>query len=57
MDFFLGWATGAAAAMAVALVLGIGVGMQMEPGDLPFMGEEDDALTMSDGGFLPEDVL
>ena len=53
----LGWTTGAVAAMAVALVLGIGVGMQMEPGDLPYIMEDEDMLTMSDDGFLPEDVL
>ena len=57
IDFLLGWTTGAVAAMAVALVLGIGVGMQMEPGDLPYIMEDEDMLTMSDGGFLPEDVL
>ena len=57
LDVFMGWTAGAVAAMAVALVLGIGVGMQMEPGDLPYIMEDEDMLTMSDGGFLPEDVL
>jgi len=57
MDFFLGWAGGAAAALAVALVIGIGVGMEIEPGAMPFMDAEEDTLTMADGGFMPEDIL
>lgn len=54
----LGWLGGAVAAMAVALMLGIGVGAQLEPADLPLMASDDQGeMVLSDGGFLPEEIL
>lgn len=53
-----GWLGGTVAAMAVALLIGMGIGLQMDTADLPLLAAaETGEMMLSDGGFLPEEIL
>ncbi len=57
-DRLFGWAGGAVAACAVCLSVGVGVGMEIDPAEMPMMGEPESEISLTVvGDLLPEDVL
>lgn len=53
----LSWRGGAVAALSLCLSVGVGVGMELDPSDLPMMGDEQAVEMAIEGGILPEEFL
>lgn len=57
-EILFGWTGGAVAALSLCLSMGVAIGTEIEPGQMPLMGNVEDGMNeTAQVAFLPEEYL